>query len=98
MTYHPYRKGCDIYLLHFIYSAENNCFLLEQILKEAEKEEEKAQLGDNVYCEAAYFPCSEKAVAVNNYDQFQHLKNYFGSSVTEVNLKPWGSSTTAIEQ
>lgn len=96
LTYHPYGKGCGIYLSHFTYSVENSRFLLELLLKAAGKEEAKAQLGDNIYCEAAYFPCSGKAVAVNNSDRPQHLKITLGGAVKEVDLEPCGSCMIEI--
>lgn len=97
LTYHPYGKGCGIYLSHFTYSAENSRFLLELLLKAAGKEEFRAQLGDNLYCEAAYFPHSGKAVAINNSGQPQHLKVTLGNVEKELDLNPWDSCITEIE-
>lgn len=97
LTYHPYGKGCGIYLSHFTYSAQNSRFLLELLLKAVGKEAFRTQLGDNLYCEAAYFPHSGKAVAVNNSGQPQHLNVTLGGVEKEVDLNPWDSCIMEIE-
>ena len=97
LTYHPYGKGFGIYLSHFTYSAQNSRFLLELLLKAVGKEAFRTQLGDNLYCEAAYFPHSGKAVAVNNSGQPQHLNVTLGGVEKEVDLNPWDSCIMEIE-
>ena len=96
LTIHPYGKGCGIYLSHFVYDVENSRFLLELLLKAAGKENVAEQLGDNPYCETAYFPCSGKAVAVNNSGQVQKLHVNVGGVDKELELKPYSSKLIEV--
>lgn len=66
------------------------------LLKAAEKSPAVQQLGDNPCCETAYFPCSGKAVAVNNSGQVQNLHVTVGGVNKEVELKPYSSKLMEV--
>lgn len=96
LTLHPYGKGCGMYLSHFVYSPENSRFLLELLLHAVGKEGCGAQLGDDVYCEAAYFPASKKAVAVNSSGNERRFRITLGGVEKELRLEPYGSEIVDV--